>query len=117
MKDDIIIFRISFSEKKRIKTFCDENGLTLSEFILSKIKNEIPKKDVFSILALLEKNDVAMSRIGNNINQYTKVANSTNEIDNIDLNNFLNELEELKKIKDEINISYKKIIRLLLNDN
>lgn len=69
-KDNKINIRLTESEKKKIKEKAKKCSMTISKFIISSCL-----KDKIVIVNGLDKVNIELRRIGNNINQLTRLAN------------------------------------------
>jgi hypothetical protein len=105
-------------EKKQIKNYAKESGLSVSEYIIKKCLDEktIPRR--IELLKELGSVNLEITRAGNNINQLAKHANrikNSNGLDsglflnyNLLLNDYLKKTEDIKKIVKSI---YREIAR------
>ena len=69
-KDKKINIRLTESEKKKIEEKAKKCSMTISKFIISSCL-----KDKIVIVNGLDKVNIELRRIGNNINQLTRLAN------------------------------------------
>ena len=77
-RDEILILRVSPSDKERIRMKMEELGI-------SNMSAYIRKMSLDGLCVQLDLKDIRnfteqVSRIGNNLNQYAKVANTTGSI-------------------------------------
>lgn len=83
-------FRVTENELQMIKSKIEKSKLTQSEFFISCATN----KDIVVIDGLKELT-FEINKIGNNLNQLTKIANTEKEIDQIELKKAREELSEV----------------------
>ena len=92
---------------------CSELGCTYTEFILSKINNEIDFGTKKTILDFIRKEDYFYSKVDNNINQIAKIVNAEKTIsDNLlyTYTDVLKELYNLSKLKTDTILNIYKVL-------
>ena len=91
-RTEVIAFRVSQNEYLIVANNAETIGLSIAEYIRRKVTGKsLPKKKVGP---LDRKLFVELSRVGNNMNQLTRVANSGIR-DSFSINEQLSELKEL----------------------
>lgn len=83
-------FRVTEKELQMIKSKIEKSKLTQSEFFISCATN---KKIV--VIDGLKELTFEINKIGNNLNQLTKIANTEKEIDQVELKKSREELSEV----------------------
>lgn len=85
--------RLSNNEYELLNLKCKEMQITKSDFFRYALKGFIPDKKLNSkVLELI----FEIKRIGNNINQIAKHANTTGKVNELFLLEYINELNNLK---------------------
>lgn len=111
-----IILRCTEDEKKKIQDFAKEYGLNVTQYIIKKSLNQpvnINHKEVVRTIHLL---NVELSRIGNNVNQLAKIANSqikTSHIHESIWIDYQKLIERLYQMKWDLNKEIKKLIKII----
>lgn len=93
-KDQVINIRVTKKEKEKLIKLSEKAGMNLSMYLIEQGMD----KDII-IIEGVDKFETELRRIGNNINQLTRLANS-GAIRTVYLDGFK---EELKKIWTELN--------------
>ncbi|MCT2409982.1 DUF1778 domain-containing protein [Chryseobacterium antibioticum] len=100
-----IDIRLSKEEKDILTKKCSELGCNYTEFVISKIKDEVDYSTKKSIFDFIRKDDYFYSKVDNNINQIAKIVNAEKQISNNLLqqhNELMSKLYSLSKEKSDI---------------
>lgn len=116
-KKQRIDFRISKNKKDKWKTFSKENGMTLSDLIISAVDNKLTNSEKRKILMFIEKQDNIFAKIENNINQFAYIANYKKDVLKKEMALFNQKLEEVALLKAQQNQIFKNIYKLLADDS
>lgn len=91
-RDKFIKIRVTESEKEQIRRNAKESNFTMSDYsrkLILKKKISKPKyshEDALMIVTELRETKKALNKIGNNINQISKLANTDSSLSDEDLN-------------------------------
>ena len=104
-------------EKKKIQYLSHTYGLNMSEYILKKAMDQPVKANYKEIVQHIHALNIELSRIGNNINQLAKTANSQIKTGHVHQNIWLgyrNQIEKLYQMKWDLNKEIKKLIKIMI---
>ena len=100
LKKERINIKATTQEKNDIKNKADSLGITMTRLLVEGALNaKVPDKN---LLFLLRERKSEISRVGNNINQISRVLNKANKANVINSELFEDVLNELLIIKSEI---------------
>ena len=80
MKDGRIHIRLSVEDKVKFNTICNQLACTYTEFLESKINDEIDYGSKKAIFDFIRKDDYFYGKVDNNINQIAKKVNAEKNI-------------------------------------
>ncbi len=113
-KDTEIKIRINKNQKEIWKQICkDRNISSLTSLIIDSVENRIFDGERRELLTFIEKQDNIFLKIENNINQYSRYANTKKFINMEDLRLFTKKLSLIAELKLEQNKMFEKIYHLL----
>jgi len=116
-KSTEIKFRCYPTEKKKIQELAKDFGLNTSEYILRKSLDHPVKGNHKKITQTIHSLNLELSRSGNNINQFTKVANThlkTGRLSKELYSQFQKELENHIEIRQQLNATIRKLIKIMI---
>lgn len=117
MQKESIIFRIEKSKKEEWKRFCEEKGMTLTSLIINAVEGRTWSSERREALEFIEKQGNLFAKVENNINQQAKFINSQKFMTREQMVRFGEDLAEVKRLKQEQNLIFKKIYQFLANDS
>lgn len=116
-KTSEIKFRCYPYEKKKIQGYAKDFGLNTSEYILRKSLDYPVKANHKKITQTIHSLNLELSRSGNNINQFTKVAHihlKTGRLSEELFLQFRKELEYHSEIRHRLNGTIRKLIKIMI---
>lgn len=115
-KNKYLKIRISQNRKNSWKRICKERKISLTELITSSVENKKTIAEKREILEALRKEDYSLSKIANNINQFTKVINAKKTTSDYEISRFNELIEKFYTLKTEQENIMLKIYKYLSND-
>ena len=115
-KQDLILLRISKSQKFRWKTICKKRNISLTGLIIHSVEGRIQDDERRKVLAFIEIQDNIFKKIETNINQVAKMVNGQRYISEIQLKDFTTQLQSIVELKEKQNQIFIKIYALLSDD-
>lgn len=111
-KDHEINFRCTESEKKRIISYAKEVNLSTSEYLIRiALKRKISNNR--KLLLLIHALSASDNKLENNINQIARKLNSSSNVPENDIMEFIEYLRLVASKRENINQALRKIIKLL----
>ncbi len=112
-KRDYVKIRISKIQKENWKKICSGKGISLTSLIVNSVENRMMDDERMSVLGFIEKQDNVFTKIETNINQIAKIVNTQKFISSNEMDNFIEKLSEITKLKEAQNRIFENIYALL----
>ena len=108
-----IFIRIEEDKKKHWKDLCAKRKVSMTGLIIDSVENRLMDDERRKIIKFIEKQDNIFVKIETNINQVAQIVNAQKRIDDKLFNDFLDMLPQIKKLKQEQNMIFSKILSKL----